>query len=123
MDSIVLQPSTKQSLKLACARHYTQAHTLTQYTHTSIHMYAHIHISHIYIPTYLHILHTDTYTQHTCTHPRTHIHTHNHTKTHQHKHCGGLNMLGPGSATISRCGIVGVGVALLDEVYHCGGGF
>ena len=35
--------------------------------------------------------------------------------------CGGLNMLGPGSGTIRRCGLVGVGVALLEEVCHCGG--
>jgi hypothetical protein len=26
--------------------------------------------------------------------------------------CGGLNMLGPGSSTIRRCGLVGVGVSL-----------
>ena len=31
-------------------------------------------------------------------------------------------MLGPGSGTIRRCGLVGVGVALLEEVCHCGGG-
>jgi hypothetical protein len=31
--------------------------------------------------------------------------------------CGDLNMLGPG-----RCGLVGVGVALLEEVCLCGGG-
>ena len=36
--------------------------------------------------------------------------------------CGGLNMLGPGSGTIRRCGLVGVGVALLKEVCHCGSG-
>ena len=36
--------------------------------------------------------------------------------------CDGLNMLGPGSGTIRRCGLVGVGVALLEEVCHCGGG-
>ena len=35
---------------------------------------------------------------------------------------GVLNMIGPGSGTIRRCGLVGVGVALLKEVYHCGGG-
>jgi hypothetical protein len=35
---------------------------------------------------------------------------------------GGLNMLGPGSGNISRCGLVGVGVALLEEMCHCGGG-
>jgi hypothetical protein len=27
-------------------------------------------------------------------------------------------MLGPGSGTIRRCGLVGVGVALLEEVCH-----
>jgi hypothetical protein len=36
--------------------------------------------------------------------------------------CGGLNMLGPGGDTIRRCGIVRVGMALLEEVCHCGGG-
>ena len=36
--------------------------------------------------------------------------------------CGGLNMLGPGSGTIRRRGLVGVGVALLEEVCHFGGG-
>jgi hypothetical protein len=35
--------------------------------------------------------------------------------------CGGLNMLGPGSGTVRRCGLIGVGVALLEEVCHCGG--
>jgi hypothetical protein len=35
--------------------------------------------------------------------------------------CRGLNMLGPGNGTIRRCGIVGVGVALLEGLYHCGG--
>jgi hypothetical protein len=34
--------------------------------------------------------------------------------------CGGLNVLGPGSGTVRRCGLVGVGVALLEEVCHCG---
>jgi hypothetical protein len=29
-------------------------------------------------------------------------------------------MLGPGSDTIRTCGLVGVGVALLEEVCHCG---
>ena len=32
--------------------------------------------------------------------------------------CGGLNTLGPESGTIRRCGLVGVGVALMEEVYH-----
>jgi hypothetical protein len=36
--------------------------------------------------------------------------------------CGGLNVLGPGRGTIWRCGLVGVGVALLEEVCHFGGG-
>ena len=30
------------------------------------------------------------------------------------RRCGGLNMLGPGSGTMWRCGLVGVGVALLE---------
>jgi hypothetical protein len=34
--------------------------------------------------------------------------------------CGGLNMLGPGSGTIRRYGPVGVGVALVEGVCHCG---
>jgi hypothetical protein len=37
-------------------------------------------------------------------------------------HCGGLNMLGPVCGTISRGVLVGVGLALLEEVCHCGGG-
>jgi hypothetical protein len=36
--------------------------------------------------------------------------------------CGDLNMLGPGHGIIRRCGLVGVGVALLGELCHCGGG-
>ena len=36
--------------------------------------------------------------------------------------CGDLNMLDPGSGTIERCGLVGVGVVLLEEVCHCGSG-
>ena len=36
--------------------------------------------------------------------------------------CGGLYMFGPGSGTIRRCGLVGVGVALLKEGCHCQGG-
>jgi hypothetical protein len=31
-------------------------------------------------------------------------------------------MLGPENGTIRRCGLVGVDVALLEEVCHCGGG-
>ena len=34
----------------------------------------------------------------------------------------GLNMLGPRSGTNRRYGLVGVGVALLKEEYHCGSG-
>jgi hypothetical protein len=37
-------------------------------------------------------------------------------------YCGGLNMLGPGSGTIRRCGLVGVSVVLLEKVCHCGSG-
>ena len=33
--------------------------------------------------------------------------------------CGGLNMLGQGSSSIRRCGLVRGDVALLEEVYHC----
>jgi hypothetical protein len=36
--------------------------------------------------------------------------------------CGGLYILGPGSGTIWNLGPVEVGVALLKEVCHCGGG-
>jgi len=37
--------------------------------------------------------------------------------------CSGLNMLGPGvSGTVRRCGLVGVGVALLEEVCPSRGG-
>ena len=39
---------------------------------------------------------------------------------------GSLNVTGPhkliGSGTISRCGFAGVGVTLLEQVCHCGGG-
>jgi hypothetical protein len=31
-------------------------------------------------------------------------------------------MLGPGRGTGRRCVLIGVGVALLEEVCHCGGG-
>ena len=34
-------------------------------------------------------------------------------------HYGDFNMLGPESDTIRRCGLVGVGMALLEEVGHC----
>ena len=33
--------------------------------------------------------------------------------------CDSLYMLGPGSGTISRCEPVGVGVALLEQVWPC----
>ena len=40
--------------------------------------------------------------------------------------CGSLNVIGShkliGSGTIRTCGPVKVGVALLEEVCHCGGG-
>jgi hypothetical protein len=36
--------------------------------------------------------------------------------------CDGLYMLGPGSVPVRRCGLVGVGVALLEWVCHCGRG-
>jgi len=39
-------------------------------------------------------------------------------KTKTQSWCCGLNMLGPG-----KCSLVGVGVALLEEVYHCRVGF
>jgi hypothetical protein len=32
-------------------------------------------------------------------------------------------MCGPGSGTIRRCGLAGVGVTLLEEMYVCGCGF
>ena len=35
--------------------------------------------------------------------------------------CGGLNMLGLGSGTIMRYGLVGIALALLEEVGYCGG--
>ena len=43
-------------------------------------------------------------------------------KVRNHCECRDLNMPGPGSATIRKCGLVGVGIALLEEVCHCGGG-
>jgi hypothetical protein len=33
--------------------------------------------------------------------------------------CAGLNMHGPGNGTISMDDLVGVGVALLEEVCYC----
>ena len=39
----------------------------------------------------------------------------------QRVECGGLNMIDPWSGTIRRCSLDGVGVALLEEVCHCGG--
>ena len=41
--------------------------------------------------------------------------------THTLLHCGGLSMLGPGSSTIRRYGLVGVGVVLLEEVWSLWG--
>ena len=41
------------------------------------------------------------------------------TFTEPRSNCGGLNMLGPGSS-MTRCDLVGVGVASLEEVCHCG---
>ena len=35
-------------------------------------------------------------------------------------HCDGLYILGPGSVTIWRCGLVGIGVTWLEWVCHCG---
>jgi hypothetical protein len=35
--------------------------------------------------------------------------------------CDGLNILSPGNGTSRRCDLVGVGVALLEEVCHCEG--
>jgi hypothetical protein len=35
---------------------------------------------------------------------------------------GGVNVLGPESGMIRRYGLVGVGMALLEEVCHCGHG-
>jgi hypothetical protein len=37
--------------------------------------------------------------------------------------CGSLNMHGPESGTIRKCGLVGVGVALLEAVCHLGMSF
>jgi hypothetical protein len=34
--------------------------------------------------------------------------------------CDGLYILGPGSGTIWRCGLVGIGVTWLEWVCHCG---
>jgi hypothetical protein len=42
--------------------------------------------------------------------------------TFQYSGIGGLNVLGLGSSTIRRCGLVRGGVALLEEVCHCGDG-
>jgi hypothetical protein len=36
------------------------------------------------------------------------------------KICSGLNMLVLGSGNINSCGLAGVGVALLEKMYHCG---
>jgi hypothetical protein len=37
--------------------------------------------------------------------------------------CGCFTVLGPGNGTTGRCGYVGEGVALLEEVHHFGVGF
>jgi hypothetical protein len=37
--------------------------------------------------------------------------------------CDGLYILGPGSGTIWRCGLVGIGVTSLEWVCHCGCGY
>jgi hypothetical protein len=36
--------------------------------------------------------------------------------------CGGLNIPGSESSIIRVCGLVRVGMTLLEEVCHCGGG-
>jgi hypothetical protein len=36
--------------------------------------------------------------------------------------CGGLYTLGPVSGTSRKCDLVGVGMALLEEMCHCWGG-
>ena len=36
--------------------------------------------------------------------------------------CGGFNAFGSESVTITKYGPIGVGVALLEEVCHCGHG-
>ena len=41
------------------------------------------------------------------------------------EYCSSLNKVrhhNLGSGTIRRCGFVGLGMTLLEEVYHCGGG-
>ena len=41
--------------------------------------------------------------------------------------CGSLNVMGPpkivGSGSTRKCSFVGIGVALLEKVFHCRGGF
>jgi hypothetical protein len=37
--------------------------------------------------------------------------------------CDGLYILGPGSGTIRRCGLVAIGVTWLEWVCHCGCGY
>ena len=37
--------------------------------------------------------------------------------------CGGLNIFGLGNPILRRCGLVGVGVTLLEEVCRFGSGF
>ena len=57
-----------------------------------------------------------------CAHIRCNTHTHTHALCVYISLCGGLNILGPESGTIWRYGLVGVGVALLEWVCHCGHG-
>jgi hypothetical protein len=48
-----------------------------------------------------------------------------HSKSRWHISCDDecdWNILSPVSASIRRCGLVGVGVALLDKLFHCRGG-
>ena len=63
-----------------------------------------------------------------------HIHAYMHACTHSHMHantleenrCGSLNVIGPhnliGSGITGRCGFVRLGMILLKEMCHCGGG-
>jgi hypothetical protein len=39
------------------------------------------------------------------------------------ENCDGLYILGPGSGTILRCGLVGISVTWLEWVCHCGCGY
>lgn len=74
-------------------------------THTYTHMQTHAHI-------------------HTQTHIETNAHKYTQTYTQKdtHMHCAGLNKNGPclsiKSGPITRNDLIGVGVALLEEMYH-----